>query len=224
MSIEHHAHITERGTLPYLFGCPEDKQLFAPLVVFLHGGRDRGDDPGKLLSWGFPRRVAETKSLPYYFLALQIPLDATWPEWRNELFDLIDQLATCHPIDLDRVILTGFSLGSAGVWEIGIEHAARFAGLVVVSGQPPSALAESGLARLRDTPVWVFHGEQDEAIPVAGVVAAVKALQELNAPVNFTPLPNADHFIADEVYADPALQEWIVGRPRRAESAVRLLG
>src|SRR4051812_45219127 len=86
---------TPRGTLPYLFK-PSSRGRGAPLVVFLHGAKDRGNDPARLLAWGFPKIVAAAADLPYHWLALQIPEGDTWPQWQGELFGLIDVLEPEH--------------------------------------------------------------------------------------------------------------------------------
>ena len=112
MSIEKHQYTTARGTLPYLFRKADALSHSqadalagkAPLVVFLHGAKDRGNDLSLPLAWGFPKFVAAADSLPYNFLALQIPQETTWPDWRNELFLLIDSLAQVHAIDPARVV------------------------------------------------------------------------------------------------------------------------
>jgi predicted peptidase len=226
MSIEQHKYATSRGTLPYLFrkadAAPQASPVStAPLVVFLHGAKDRGNDLSLPLSWGFPKFAAAADKLPYNFLALQIPPETTWPEWREELFTLIDLLAEAHAVDPDRVVLSGFSLGSAGTWLIGSAYPERFAGLVVVSGRLPEGINADRLAALQNTPVQVFHGGRDDKAPLGDAENAVGILRTLHAPVSFTLIPEGDHFIADLVYSDPALQSWLANIPalRRKQPA-----
>ncbi|MDR3427490.1 prolyl oligopeptidase family serine peptidase [Silvimonas sp.] len=211
MTIEHYSHTFSRATLPYLFARPASPSTRAPLVVFLHGAKDRGNDLGKLLAWGFPKFVAAQTALPYYWLALQIPEETTWPDWQAELLGLIDQLALQHAIRPEQVVLSGFSLGSAGAWQIASEHPERFAGLVVVSGRVP----QIDLSRLVDTPVRVFHGGQDDKVPPDQSASAVDTLLALGGNAQFTLIPEGDHFIADEVYGNAQLQQWLAQTPRQ---------
>ncbi|MEC5397394.1 alpha/beta fold hydrolase [Uliginosibacterium sp. H1] len=212
MSIDRHILQTPRGELPYLLA-KSTASGHTPLVVFLHGAKDRGSDPTKLTTWGLPKYVSEATTLPYHFLALQIPEDTTWPDWRQELLGLIDNVVAHNAIDPQRVILSGFSLGTAGTWQIASQHPERFAGVVAVSGRVPEPVANGGLNALRDTPLWVFHGEKDDRAPLSSAEDAVNALRALNAPVNFSVIPGADHFIADAVYPDPDLQSWLANIP-----------
>ncbi|WP_341674787.1 hypothetical protein [Niveibacterium sp. SC-1] len=216
MIIEQHVLSTPRAALPYLFSrASQDK---APLVVFLHGAKDRGQDLSRLLAWGFPRVVAQSAPLPYHWLALQIPEETTWPQWKHELFGLIDDLAARH--GASEVLLSGFSLGSAGTWTLGAEHADRFAALVIVSGRLPEALDDHTLGALKDTPVWIFHGEQDDKAPASAAAVAADRLGALGGKVRLTLIPGGDHFIADAVYGSSELQEWLASGhelPRAAE-------
>jgi predicted peptidase len=230
MGIERHQYTTARGTLPYLFRKADSSHAQAnaiagktPLVVFLHGAKDRGNDLSLPLAWGFPKFAAAAHTLPYNFLALQIPQETTWPEWRSELFLLIDSLAEVHAIDPERVVLSGFSLGSAGTWLLGTAYPERFAGLVVVSGRLPEAVDAERLAVLQNTPVQVFHGGKDDKAPLGDAENAVGILRTSHAPVSFSILPEGDHFIADAVYGDEGLQSWLANIPavrRRQVAAV----
>jgi predicted peptidase len=179
----------------------------APLVVFLHGAKDRGDDPSKLLAWGFPKFAAESGSLPYHWLALQIPEGSTWPQWQAELLGLIDLLHGEH--GAYSFTLSGFSLGSAGAWQIAADHPDRVSALVIVSGRLPESIPPSALARLRHVPVWIFHGEADDKVPASAATAAYANARSLGMPSRLSLIPGGDHFIADVAYASEDLQTWL---------------
>jgi predicted peptidase len=216
MTIEHRS-----ASLPYLFSpVSEEANKPAPLVLFLHGARDRGTDINVLLKWGLPRFVDESSPLPYFFVAPQLPEGQTWVDRESDVIALLDNLITSQPIDPSRVILSGFSLGTAGAWHIAASHPTRFAGLVAVSGRVPKTLEASQLAALKDIPIQIFQGGKDEKLPIEDVQQIVDTLRGLGGTVDFTVLPEGDHFIADEVYSDPKLQQWLVSQSRRQASVV----
>lgn len=213
MPVEHHSH----NALPYLFSpASTNTNKLASLVLFLHGGRDRGTDLNTLLKWGLPRFVNEADSLPYAFVAPQIPEGQTWIDRASEVIALLDELIATHPIDPARVIIAGFSLGSAGTWHFATSYPDRFAGLVAVSGRVPKTLGEAELAPLKNIPIQIFQGGKDANLPVEDAEQFVATLRELEATVNFTVLPEGDHFIADEVYGSAELQQWLASLSQRA--------
>jgi predicted peptidase len=209
------------GLLPYLFSAVwEDTHKPAPLVLFLHGARDRGDDLNVLLKWGLPRFVNESSALPYFFLAPQLPEGQTWVERESDVIALLDNFIASRSIDPSRVIISGFSLGTAGAWHIAASHRDRFAGLVAVSGRVPNTLDETKLAALKEIPIQIFQGGKDEKLSVEDTQQIVDTLRRLGGTVDFTVLPEGDHFIADEVYSDPKLQQWLISQSRREISVV----
>jgi predicted peptidase len=221
MPVEQRSYNTNNGSLPYLFSPVSDNaKQPATLVLFLHGGRDRGTDLNVLLKWGLPRFVDLSDSLPYVFAAPQIPAEQTWADRADDVLALLDELLVSQPVDPARVILAGFSLGSAGIWHIAALHPDRFAGLVPVSGRVPKTLAESELAALKDIPVQIFQGGQDKNLPLEDTEHFVERLRKVGGKVDLTILPEGDHFIADEVYGDPKLQQWLISQSRREISVV----
>lgn len=206
MPLRHARLRTPRATLPYLFAV-SPRGADAPLVVFLHGAKDRGDDPAKLLAWGFPKFVNEAGPLPYHWLALQIPEGTAWPQWQAELFDLIDVLQPEHRAH--RAVLAGFSMGSAGAWQIAADRSERVAGLVIVSGRKPESVGSESLARLARVPIWIAHGERDDKAPVNGAVSSYEAVRDLGGIARLELYPEGDHFIADQAYGSADLQTWL---------------
>ncbi|AUT02441.1 phospholipase [Nostoc sp. CENA543] len=216
MAIEHRSSL-----FPYLFSpVSEDTKKPAPLVLFLHGARDRGHDLNVLLKWGLPRFVNESSPLPYFFAAPQLPEGQTWVDREADVIALLDNLIASEAINPSRVILSGFSLGTAGAWHIAASHPGRFAGLVAVSGRVPTTLELNQLAALKEIPIQIFQGGKDEKLSLEDTQQIVNTLRELGGKVDFTIFPEGDHFIADEVYTDSKLQQWFVSQGLRQASVV----
>lgn len=197
-------------TLPHLDAPPLPAPAGpAPLLLFLHGGRDRGDDLDLLLRWAPPRQIAEQQERPYRFIAPQIPADSTWPEHEAALLALIDASVADGTVDPRRIVLAGFSLGAAGAWQIVSRHPARFAGLIAVSGRLGPGHDLNALARV---PTWVFHGRRDDKLPVTELEPELTQLRLRDADLRYTLYPQGDHFIADQAFSERGLQEWILAR------------
>lgn len=216
MSLERHVLQTQRGALAYLFAPAHGRRASPePLVVFLHGARDRGSDLDKLLAHGLPRVLAHAAPVRYHFLALQIPEASAWADWRDDLLGLVESLAGPRGIDRRRVVLAGFSAGSAAAWEFAAQAPDQIAGLIIVAGRVPASLDNAALERLGGIPTWVFHGGRDEGAPAAPVEEVVRRLRAVGGSVRYTHYPDEGHQISDRAYGDADLQRWIATIPRR---------
>ncbi|MET0350540.1 MAG: alpha/beta fold hydrolase [Rhizobacter sp.] len=205
---------TSRGPLPYLHGAPTRPSTNAPLLVFLHGGRDRGDDLNLLLRWSPPKQVAASAERDYHFVAPQLPADGAWTDRPGDVLDLIDEVVDTHGIDPRRVVLAGFSLGAAAAWELAARHPERFAGLAVASGRVPRGLSLEALAR---TPTWVFHGGLDDKLPHADVEAHVADLRAHGGRVEYTLYTQGNHFISEQAFVESGFEPWLLERVRAIE-------
>lgn len=217
MTIERLSLPTARGPLAYLHAAPTAPSADAPLLVFLHGGRDRGDDLDLLLRWSPPRQVAASSERPFRFIAPQLPADAAWTDRPDDVLALVDTVVATHGVDPSRVVLAGFSLGAAAAWQLVADHPARFAGLVVASGRVPSGLALDALAH---TPTWVFHGGLDDKLPHEATDRHVAALRAAGGQVAYTLYDQSNHFISEQAFLEPALAPWIQARRRSAAQAL----
>ena len=202
-----------------------------PVILFLHGSGERGDDNVSQLATGLPEALQEHAALyPSIVVVPQCRLGMEWygPMETQALAALeasIDEFRG----DRRRVAGTGISMGGAGAWYLG-RMPRRFAAIVPVSGEvirqpgdpfpdrPPADLAafldaldpHGALAKaIAPTPVWVFHGAQDDEIPVSEARDMVAALEAVHDPVRYTEYPDAGHNAWDRAYADPQLAAWI---------------
>ena len=123
-------------SLEYLLYLPPDydKQESWPLMVFLHGAGERGNDLNKLKVHGPPKLVETGKDLPFVIVSPQCPADQWWPGLEREVIALVDEMIDKYKIDTSRVYLTGLSMGGFGTWSIGCSYPQRFAAMVPICG------------------------------------------------------------------------------------------
>ncbi len=147
---------------------------------------------------------------PFLLVAPQCPSGQTWSVGR--LTALLDAVAAHHPVDPDRVYLTGLSMGGYASWALAVEHPYRFAAVAPVCGGGDPRRA----GRLRRLPVWAFHGRRDPVVPVAASREMVDALRRCGAPVRYTEFPDAGHDVWTAAYGDRRLYDWFLShrRPR----------
>jgi len=119
-------------------------------------------------------------------------------------------------VDKDRVYLTGLSMGGFGVWALATEYPDRFAAIAPICGGGRRLLDFPGrLARIVNLPVWSFHGDRDEEIPVEESTKLVEALRQHGGNVASTVYPGVGHDAWTRTYANPELYDWFLAQARR---------
>ena len=201
---------SEGKTIPYLLYLPKnyDAQEKWPLMLFLHG---RGESRGPLsivAKWGPPQLVANGAELPCILVSPQCPADESWaqPGQQELLVKLLDEISAKYKVDSDRVHLTGLSMGGFGSWRLAADHPERFASVVPICGGGRTEDA----AKLKNLPIWVWHGTEDTAVPLKRSEEMVEAIKAAGGNrVRFTVLEHVGHNSWSAAYATPELYSWM---------------
>lgn len=203
---------TDGPPLRYIVHLPPDHERRVqrwPLVLFLHGALERGDDPARLLSTGLPAEVVRRPDYPAVMIAPQCGLRATWLDHVVTLLELLDEAPRAWRVDPERVHLTGLSLGGMGAWLLGATAPSRFASVVPICGSvPPRPGFPAAVGALKDTPVWAFHGVDDPVVPVRHTLTLVDALTRAGGRPRLTLYADLGHRAWEPAYADPDLTAW----------------
>lgn len=188
-----------------------------PLIVFLHGVGENGTDGAKHLNVGLPPYVlANRERFPAFVIAPQCT--GKWKYVGADEDLILDAIVAAQRewrIDPKRIYLTGMSQGGCSTFDLGAKYPDRWAALVVVCGAGTPSDAGRIIA-----PLWIFHGELDEVVPPSGPHQWDKSnvggrdMARLISRAEYTEYPKADHFIWDQVYADPAMWEWLLAQKR----------
>lgn len=192
-----------------------------PLIVFLHGSGQDGDDNAAQLDGrgnGSFELVdaARAGGIPLVYVAPQSGIDYWLP--RRVAATVRDALAR-WPIDARRVYVTGISSGATGVWDVLKAYPTCFA-----AGVPMSGMTElAGLASIRDVPQWVFHGSADDDTDVetgydgamVGSRAVVRALRAMGGQPRYTEYAGGKHVIWPRAYAERGLLPWMLAQRLR---------
>jgi len=189
-----------------------DPQAQWPLIIFLHGASERGDDPSVITRYSIPAFLTSTLDFPFVVLSPQSPPDEWWSNETDVLDALLNQIQTRYAIDPKRIFLTGQSMGGYGTWALALKYPTRFAAIVpVASGWDyTNELVPANICDLKNMPIWAFHGELDESVPPDQIMAMVQALQACSGNIRFTLYPDADHLgSSNRAYADPKLYAWL---------------
>jgi predicted peptidase len=201
-----------------------------PVILFLHGAGERGDDGLLQTEVGIGSAIRRAPDrYPAIVVMPQVPLDSTWQGVPGQAaIAALDRTLEEFNTDRSRVYLTGMSMGGNGTWYLAYHHPDRFAAIapicafvtgfrLVASFVPagPGTEFERLAQRIRHIPVWIVHGDADNVVPASESRAMHKALTAAEADVHYIELPGVGHNSWDPTYQNPELATWMFAQQRR---------
>jgi predicted peptidase len=204
------------GELPFQMRVPKDleKGVKVPLLIFLHGSGERGNDNQRQLKHD-PTRLAPadvfTKN-PMIVVAPQCPAGQFWGGAPLEsVIHLVKDLQKELPVDPERIYLTGLSMGGYGTWgALAMEPGLFAAAVPICGGGDPKAAR-----KFAKVPIWAFHSEGDPVVNVENTRAMIAALKQAGGEPKYTEYRDDLHDSWTQTYKNPDLWEWLLGQKRR---------
>lgn len=200
-----------------------NKYVKYPLVIFLHGAGERGQDNMKQLMHGakiFEKDV-NLEKYPCFVIAPQCPEGQRWvevdwdldkhimPENSSEpvrlLMKLIYSFEKQYNINKDKIYITGLSMGGFGTWDLIARYPDIFAAAAPVCGGGDVETADI----IKDIPIWAFHGSIDKTVNPQRTRDMIKAIKNAGGNPKFTEYDSVAHNSWDNAYSDPKLLEWM---------------
>lgn len=177
-----------------------------PLLLFLHGGGESGNDIELVKKHGRPKLIEQGKQFPFLVLSPQNPgKKKLWDD--VAVLNLLNAVVSEYHVDTARIYLTGLSRGGYGAWRLAINNPGIFAALAVICG---SSAPYEYASWLKDLPVWVFHGAKDATIDMSVSAKMVEKVAIAGGDVKFTVYPEATHDAWTKTYENDALYEWML--------------
>lgn len=195
--------------LPTDYGQGEKKW---PLLIFLHGAGECGDNL-QLVKIHGPPKLVEQKPGDFPFIvaspqAAKPPHNGPFVErWETKtLSRLLDDLETKYAVDKDRIYLTGLSMGGFGTLRWAAHEPHRFAAIVPICGGGWHYYGK----QLKDVPAWFFHGDQDSAVPLAFSQKVVDAIRKEGGNPKLTVYEGVGHDSWTATYNNPEVYKWML--------------
>lgn len=190
-----------------------DKKTKFPLMIFLHGAGERGDDLDLVKVWGPPKRVDADEnyrnSFPFVLVSPQCPRKTWWDV--HVTAQVLDLAIDKFHIDKSRVYVTGLSMGGFGTWALAANQPGKIAAIIPICGGGDPKTAE----QLKDMPAWAFHGDKDTAVRVEQSRKMVDAVKKLDGEAKLTIYEGVGHNSWERTYANPRIYKWLLEQQRR---------
>lgn len=196
-----------------------------PLIVFLHGSGERGDDGLIQSEVGIGTAIRRNpERFPCLVLMPQCPKDKFWDGILDQMdLEMADTRAN-YNVDARRIYLTGLSMGGYGAWVWGAMKADTFAAIMpICGGGNPSdmkGLVKEPMAdvfgtlrerveKLATIPIWAFHGEEDRTVPPLRTAQMVRMVKKAGGNVKHTTYPKVGHDSWNKAYGEALTWFWL---------------
>lgn len=201
-------HILKYKHITYILGVPntEAKEGRYPAVLFLHGAGSRGTDPTQLLTNTITNYYREQR--PNFVLIEPLCPADTWFDIYEQLLDFVSYIRTLPCIDALKITVTGNSLGGYACWQLAMSQPEWFSSAVPVCGGGMYWNA----ARLKNLPIWAFHGALDSIVFPEESIKMVNAVNASGGDAKLTLYSDYAHDSWIPTYSNPELYQWMTGQ------------
>jgi len=213
-------------TLRYRLFVPKDydSSRSYPIVLFLHGGLQRGKakwNPATATGAKFCAAERRQAKNPCFVMVPTAPKYENWGSVFEggpsrtllNVIEALDAVEAEFNIDKRREYVTGLSGGGKGTWIAILSHPGRFAAAIPLCARQSMKPEEADLKKpanlVRDLPLWLWHGAKDQKNPVANSRLMFEALKAVNANAKYTEVPDAPHNCWDAAYGTEELHDWL---------------
>ncbi len=221
-----------QNTYKYRVYVPKDRapDQKLPVMLYLHGSGSRGTDNEAQIQ-GFNKFIGENpQNFNFIVVFPQGHSDTFWDSaMLAQAIAALDQTVKEFNGDEKRLYVAGWSLGGVGAWHAPILYPGKFAAVVPIAGRilpidieeansAPEILAlaksekpfEAFADKLKDVPVWIFHGGKDMSVPVNGSREMNRALKKVgNKNFHYTEYEGMDHYSVEAAFTTPELFTWL---------------
>jgi predicted esterase len=195
-----------------------------PVILFLHGRGERGSEGMWQTQIGLPQQVRDhPERWPFVIVMPQCPLANYWtdPETLTLAMEALDRETAEFHLDTDRTYLTGLSLGGYGAWELAKHHPRRWAAVAIAASgifwsysperrQEASTLPAEYAHALGHTPVWIFHGTEDNVVAPKQSELMYEAFKAAGGRVRLWLYQGLKHDCWTRAYNEPELPRWLL--------------
>jgi predicted peptidase len=206
-----------------LINIGSDIQQLYPLIIFLHGAGERGNDNEIQIAHvkGIFLDSLNRKKFPAFVIAPQCPTGKRWVEssWKVSkhimpekpsisialTMQLIDSMINNFPIDKKRIYITGLSMGGFGTWDLICRYPNKFAAAIPICGGGDITMAK----KIKNKPIWAFHGSEDKVVKVILTREMINSIKQEGGTPKYTEYKGVGHDSWVKAYREKELLEWL---------------
>jgi predicted peptidase len=179
-----------------------------PTILFLHGSGEQGSDGWKQVAQGLGSAIQwNVDKWDFLVMFPQKPQGkGGWMEHEKLVLDILEKTRKEYKVDEKRLYITGLSMGGYATWALTCKYPAMFAAAAPICGAGNPADA----AKIKDLPIWNFHGDKDTAVPIKKSEEMIEAVKAAGGNPKYTVYPGVGHNSWDKAYREEKLNEWFL--------------
>ena len=210
---------TVKGKTEYNFwiNLPGDSVLKSkpPVLIFLHGKSLSGTDLNKVKKYGVIHEIEKGRKINAIVVAPQVASGSWNPD---KVYEVLKYIQTTYQTDTNRVYVCGMSLGGYGTMHFAGKYASKITAAVALCGGGNIKDA----VNMSTIPMWIQHGDRDEAVPVQRSREVVEAIKKVNNGKNliYTEIPGANHGALERVFRGDEMYDWLFEQVRTNSTEV----
>lgn len=196
--------------ISYILDYPQKVKGNVPLIVFLHGSGERGNNL-EMVKAHNPFTYKDQIKEPVAILAPQCPADTWWDT--VTVYNLIKEIQKKYKIDASRIYLTGLSMGGWGTLKLAMEHPEMFAAVASVCA-PTDQVMTANIQQYKNLNMRIYHGGMDDIVLPENAFKFYQKLHPVNPSAELIIFPNDNHNSWDSAYSNPQLYEWMLSKKK----------
>lgn len=194
----------------YLIYFPKnyDQKKKYPLLIFLHGAGERGNDLSLLKCHSIPKICDQNVQYEAIIISPQCKENTTWNSNAAQVIAFIRDMMKKYNVDENAISITGISMGGFGTWQVIMDCPTLFAAAAPICG---GGLAWRAKNTLLNLPIRIYHGEADTVVDVFYSKDIYRVLKENKAKdVQLFLYPNVGHDVWVQAYEETNLIHWLI--------------
>lgn len=192
----------------YIVYLPEKLDENMPLLLFLHGIGERGENIEAVEKYALPKYMNKF-DIPYIVVAPQCTSNNFWDYHLRDVEKVLEEVYEKYKYNKSRVCILGSSMGAFGAWNYIISRPHLFKGIVSVSGGIMLPMDQT-LLPLKEKAILIYHGSDDDVIDVNESISAYDKLKSINSTnIELKIIENDNHFLTSHAFKDKQLYEWL---------------
>ena len=179
-----------------------------PVLFYLHGIGERGENLEDIEKYGFPKYMNEL-DIPYIVIAPQCHRNNFWDYHLREVEKVLENEYEKLRFDKDNIFIIGSSMGAYGAWNYLIERPNLFKGIISVAGGIMLPIKQN-LLPIKEKAILIYHGDNDDVVDVNQSITAYNKLKDIGATnIELKIIKNDNHYLSTHAFEDKYLYKWL---------------